>query len=234
MKVSALIDDAKRYVVGYYEDDGEQYVHWTEDDWLSYVRLAVGIIAAADVSLFTSVVEVPLQQGSVQTLPSQCESLRSVRGQRGENGEVEHLPRKRSITSRRIPTISRKICSNYVKGDTEYKIKTYTVDPDDPKMIIVDPPVPVGTDATLVITCYAPPSLGGMDDEIPFTDVHTSVIFELILYYAWGVDIEDQANRERSNTHWNNALKLLEISDKMQKDNLKKLAVKAVSNGYGG
>lgn len=234
MKVSALIDDAKRYVVGYYEDDGEQYVHWTEEDWLSYIRLSVGVIAATDVSLFTSVVEVPLQPGSVQLLPSQCESLRSVRGQLGENGEVDHLPRKRSMTSRKIPAISRKSCSNYVKGETGYKVKSYTVDPDDPKMIIVDPPVPSGADATLVITCYAPPTLDSVDDEIPFTDVHASVIFELVLYYAWGVDIEDQANRERSNTHWNNALKLLEISDKMQKENLKKLAVKAVSNGYGG
>lgn len=234
MKISALIDDAKRYVVGYYEDDGEQYVHWTEEDWLSYVRLSVGIIAAADVSLFTSVVEVPLKQGSVQELPAQCDSLRAVRGQKGDDGGVEHLPRKRSITSRKIPAISRPMCKNRVVGDTGYKVKTYTIDPDDPKMIVVDPPVPPGADATLVITCYSPPKLGSMDDEIPFTDVHTSVVFELILYYAWGVDIEDQSSRERSNTHWNNALKLLEISDKMQKDNLKKLAVKAVSNGYGG
>lgn len=234
MKVSALIEDAKRYVVGYYEDDGEQYVHWTEEDWFSYVRLAVGIVATADTSLFTNVVECRLHEGAVQTLPSQCKRLVSVRGQVGENGAIDHIPRKRSVTSRKIPRMSRPMCRVSVTGDGGYKVNTYTIDPADPTTIVVDPPVPPGESATLVITCYAPPTLNTMDDDIPFTDVHASVVFELILYYAWGVDIEDQASRERSNTHWNNAMKLMEISDKMQKENLKRLAIKAEQHGYGG
>lgn len=233
MKVSTLIEDAKRYVVGYYEDDGEQYVHWTEEDWFSYIRLAVGIVATADTSLFTSVVTCRLQEGAVQPLPRQCDRLVSVRGQAGDNGAIEHIPRKRSVTSRKIPSMSRPMC-RITTDSSGYKVKTYTIDPADPTMIVVDPPVPPGEHATLVITCYAPPRLTSMDDDIPFTDVHASVIFELILYYAWGVDIEDQASRERSNTHWNNAMKLMEISDKMQKENLKRLAIKAVQNGYGG
>lgn len=231
MKVATLIEDAKRYVVGYYEDDGEQYVHWTEDDWLSYVRLAVGIIAAADTELFTSVVDVKLQPGSVQELPEQCTALRSVRGQRNEQGHIEHIIRKRSSASLKLSPIRRPTCKQYTVGDGDYKVKSYTVDNDDPKMIVVDPPVPAGTDATMVITCYAPPKLESFDEDLPLNDTHTSIVFELILYYAWGVDIEDQASRERSNTHWNNALKLMEIKDRQTEKLLKQIAKRAVTNG---
>jgi len=37
-----------------------------------------------------------------------------------------------------------------------------------------------------------------------------------MLYYAWGVDIEDPANRERSNQHWNNAMALMKLNLEMQ------------------
>ena len=231
MKVATLIEDAKRYVVGYYEDDGEQYVHWTEDDWLSYVRLAIGIIATADTELFTSVVDVKLQPGSVQELPEQCTALRSVRGQRNEQGHIEHIIRKRSSASLKLSPIRRPTCKQVTVGDGDYKVKSYTVDNDDPKMIVVDPPVPSGTNATMVITCYAPPKLASLDEDLPLDDTQASIVFELILYYAWGVDIEDQASRERSNQHWNNALKLMEIKDRQTEKLLKQIAKRAVTNG---
>lgn len=230
MKIAGLIEDAKRYVVGYYEDEGEQYVHWSEEDWLSYVRMAVGVIALTDVELFTSVVDVDLQPGAVQELPSQCQTLRSVRGQRGDNG-IEHLVRKRSHSSLRLPKITRPTCKMVTKSDGPYTVKSYAVDPDDPKVIIVDPPVPTGASATLVVTCYAPPAMKSVEEDLPLNDTHAAIIFELILYYAWGVDIEDQASRERSNTHWNNALKLMDIRDSAREKQLKRMIAKAVMNG---
>lgn len=231
MNVSALIEDAKRYVVGYYEDDGEQYVHWTEEDWLSYVRMAVGIIAMADTEMFTSTVDVELTAGSVQILPEQCQSLRAVRGQRNSNGVIDAIIRKRSMASLQLPSITRPTCQQTTVTDGPYKVKSYTIDPADPTMLVVDPPVPEGTKATMVVTCYAPPRLQSLEEHLPFDDTHAAVVFELILYYAWGVDIEDQANRERSNKHWENALKLLEIKDKAKVEMLKRLAFKAVTNG---
>lgn len=55
---------------------------------------------------------------------------------------------------------------------------------------------------------FAPLKLTAWTKTCPFDDSHATIIFELILYYAWGVDIEDQANRERSNAHWANALEV--------------------------
>lgn len=231
MKVSALIEDAKRYVVGYYEDDGEQYVHWTEEDWLSYVKMAVGIIGMVDQDLFTTTVDVDLRPGSVQDIPAPCQSLRTVRGQRNKDGAVDHIIRKRSMSSMKLPSINRPVCRVSTATTGDYKVKSYTIDPDDPKMVIVDPPVPDGVTATMVVTCYAPPKMESLEEDLPINDTHSAIVFELILYYAWGVDIEDQANRERSNKHWDNALKLMEINDKATVERLKRLATKAMTNG---
>lgn len=216
MKISTLIEDARRYVVGYYEDEDEKYVHWTEDDWLSYVRLAVGVMAMADVELFTNVIDVPLQPGQVQELPASCNTLRSVRGQRADDGSISHFVRKRSYNSMRLPRITRPTCKAITVGDGSYKVEAYAVDDNDKGMILVEPPVPVGFEGSLVVTCYSPPRIDSLDEDLPFDDSHATIVFELILYYAWGVDIEDQANRERSNTHWNNALKLMDIRDVAQ------------------
>lgn len=231
MKVADLIEDAKRYVVGYFEDDGEEYVHWTEADWISYARMAVGILATAESDLFTTVVDIKLEPGSVQYLPSECSALRSVRGQRGDNNSITSLIRKRSFSSINLPRISRPSCHSTTSSTNGYTVKSYAVDPADPTSLIVDPPVPDGVSATMVITCYSPPVLSSVEDDIQINDTHLPIIFELMLYYAWGVDIEDQANRERSDTHWNNAIKLLDIKDARRKEQLKMLAIKAVTNG---
>lgn len=223
MYVRDLIDDAKRYVVGYYEDDDEQYIHWTEEDWMSYVRRAVGIVALADQDLFTKQMDIPLVAGSVQSIPDVCRSVKSVRGFRNEDGSLNYI-RKKSSASLKLPKPRREKCVGITKGDTAYQVKSYTLDPDDEKLLIVDPPVPAGFDGVLAISCYGHPTISSYDEELPFNETHATAVFELVLYYAWGVDIEDQANRERSNTHWANALKLLEITDNMIQRQLRREA----------
>lgn len=93
---------------------------------------------------------------------------------------------------------------------------SYDFDPDNPRQIIVDPPVPAGVEASLVISCYQPPVVSGEDDIIDLGSDLESAVFELMLYYAWGVDIEDTASRERSNTHWQNAMTLMRLNLEMQ------------------
>ena len=107
------------------------------------------------------------------------------------------------------------MCSSRIKSNT-YKLNSYDIDPDNPRQIIVDPPVPAGTDATLVISCYQPPVVTSEDSAIDMGADLESAVFELMLYYAWGVDIEDTANRERSNQHWNNAMTLMKLNLEMQ------------------
>lgn len=224
MKVSSLIEDARRYVVGYYDDDDEQYVHWLEEDWLSYVKMAIGIVTLADQSSFTKTMDIDLVEGSIQEIPEECKTLKSVRGVKDERGVITHKVRKRTSNSLKLPTLSRPLCKSITNSNSDYIVKSYSLDEDDDRIIIVDPPVPRGVSGILTISCYSPPTIETEDDDIDLSQAQQTAVFELILYYAWGVDIEDTANRERSNTHWAHAMTLLQILTDADSKALKKQA----------
>ena len=124
MKVSSLIEDARRYVVGYYDDDDEQYVHWLEEDWLSYVKMAIGIVTLADQSSFTKTMDIDLVEGSIQEIPEECKTLKSVRGVKDERGVITHKVRKRASNSLKLPTLSRPLCKSITNSNSEYIVKS--------------------------------------------------------------------------------------------------------------
>lgn len=229
MKISSLIEDARRYVVGYYEDDDEQYVHWLEEDWLSYVKMAIGIVTLADQSAFTKVMDIELVEGSVQEIPDECKTLKAVRGVKDERGVITHRVRKRASNTLKLPAISRPLCKSITKSNSDYVVKSYALDDDDDRIIVVEPPVPAGVTGLLTISCYSPPTIETEDDDIELTQAQQTAVFELVLYYAWGVDIEDTANRERSNTHWEHAMTLLKVINDADSKALKRQA--RVMNG---
>lgn len=229
MKISSLIEDARRYVVGYYEDDDEQYVHWLEEDWLSYVKMAIGIVTLADQSAFTKVMDIELVEGSVQEIPDECKTLKTVRGVKDERGVITHRVRKRASNTLKLPAISRPLCKSITKSNSDYVVKSYALDDDDDRIIVVEPPVPAGVTGLLTISCYSPPIVETEDDDIELTQAQQTAVFELVLYYAWGVDIEDAANHRRSNTHWEHAMTLLKVINGADSKALKRQA--RVMNG---
>lgn len=211
MKASEFIEEVSRYLQDNEFEDDVSYVHWTREDLLTYLRNALAIVAMVRKEEFISTVDVPLVEGIIQQLPHPCKSLKTVQGQKDDNGVITKTVRQTKKSN--LQGFSRKACESRTSSKTGYEVKSYTYDEDDPKTIVVDPPVPKGADATLTITCYAPPVLKSEDDELQLDENFRPIIFELMLYYGYGVDIEDQANRERSNTHWRNALALLQIYD---------------------
>ncbi len=212
---SALIEDVARYLSDFEED--ESYVHWSREDLLSYFRLAVNIVATTKKDLFTKRTEIPLVEGSVQEVPTSCKSDITVIGQADENGVIKERPRKLLLNM--YPVLGRPICKSKVKpsesNKIEYKMKGYDYITEDHRQIQVEPPVPAGFEGSLVLTCYSPPDVSAPDAEVDLQGSEPA-IFELMLYYAWGVDIEDTATRERSNTHWQNAMTLLNLDAQAQ------------------
>lgn len=208
---NSLIEDVARYLSDYDED--EAYVHWTREDLLSYFKRAISIVAMTNQKKFVKKTEIKLVEGILQDVPDHCESDVSVYGLADENGVVTERARRTRIGF--YPKLGRPVCSSRIKSNT-YKLNSYDIDPDNPRQIIVDPPVPAGTEATLVISCYQPPVVTSEDSAIDMGADLESAVFELMLYYAWGVDIEDTANRERSNQHWNNAMTLMKLNLEMQ------------------
>lgn len=212
ISASSLIEDVARYLSDFEED--ESYVHWTQEDLLSYFKRAVQIVAITKRDKFIRKLEFPLQVGAVQDIPEACESDVSVYGVLDENGVVQERPRKAKLST--YPKLGRPMCSSKIKSSTGYKMKSYELDPENPRVLLVDPPLKQGDEATLVVSCYQPPHITGMDSTVDIGGDLEPAIFELMLYYAWGVDIEDAATRERSNTHWTNAMTLMKLNTDMQ------------------
>lgn len=221
MQVSGMIEEVSRYLQDNEFEDDVAYVHWTKDDLLTYIRNAVAVVAMIRKEEFTSTVDVELVEGIMQTLPSPCKSLKTVQGQKDYKGVINKRVRESKLSN--LTGFNRPVCVSSTKSKGDYQVKSYSYDENDPKTIIVDPPVPKGASATLTITCYAPPEIKGDADELDIDENLRPIIFELMLYYAYGVDIEDNANRERSNQHWKNAFDLLQIYDYKQREEIRQL-----------
>lgn len=210
LTASSVIEDVAKYLSDFDED--ESYVHWSEDELLSYFKKAVGIIVATQKDKFTKQTEIRLTKGIYQQIPDSCESDVSVLGLSDEDGIVTSPVRRASLYN--TPRLGRPLCRAKVSS-SGYKMVSYDFSPSG-REIIVDPPVPDGADATLTITCFQPPSITGIDSVVDLSGTHEAAVFELMLYYAWGVDIEDNANRERSDSHWNKAMQLMQLSTGLQ------------------
>lgn len=204
MIIKSVIEDAARYLSDYSVD--AQYIHWSEDDLLSYAKLAIGIIAKLNKNAFTRTSVIDLKEGSLQTLPDDMNELVAIHGQ-VVDGTV--VPKTRMVDIRKYPSLGRPVCNTTSKGD--YNLISYSYYQDDRKTFYVNPPVEKGQEAQLQVSYYSPPDVTSVDADIQLDDEYIPVLFELILYYAWGVDIEDSATRERSVTHWNNAMTLLKL-----------------------
>ena len=142
---NSLIEDVARYLSDYDED--EVYVHWTREDLLSYFKRAISIVAMTNRSKFVKKTEIKLVEGALQDVPNHCESDVSVYGLLDENGVVTERVRRARLSI--YPTLGRPVCSSRIKSKT-YKLRSYDIDPENPRQIFVDPPVPAGVEATLV------------------------------------------------------------------------------------
>lgn len=201
-----LITEVSTYLVD--QDPDAPFEHWSEDDLLGYFRMAVEIIASTQKEKFIKRVSMPLVAGSIQTTPDRCQDLSSVLGQTDAQGRVISHPRR--VVSNGIHLQGRIGCPD-CRADTtgEYRIDSWRYDDNDPNVLYVDPPVPEGVSASLELTCFSPPRVDNMDTEVDLGAQLRPAIFELMLYYAYGVDTESVPSRDRSAVHWSNAMTLL-------------------------
>lgn len=209
ISANSLIEDVARHLSDY--DDDESYVHWTREDLLSYCRLATSLLVGLHRERFIKRAEIKMVEGAIQDVPEQCESNITVQGMADKNGVITRRVRQARLSV--YPSLGRPTCKVKAKSSTGYEMSSYDFSEGDGRHIIVDPPVPPDTEATLVISCYQPPTITSADDIISLGADLEAVLFEFMLYYAWSVDIEDAMSRERSVQHWNNAITLLRLDN---------------------
>jgi hypothetical protein len=205
-----LITDVSRYLTD--QEEGFEFEHWTEADLFLYFRLALSIVANTAKEKFTKRIEVPLKTGTMQTLPDKCEEFDTVNGTLNTlTGDITFA---RRVKTSNIRALNRPLCKSTTNSDDGYTVDSWDYDEDDSNTIYVYPPVPAGTDAKMVVTCYSPPDPTSLDEQVNISSSYLSAIFELMLYYGFGVDIESVPSRDRSETHWNKAAELLGLDAK--------------------
>lgn len=195
--------------VSKYLDDqelGYEFTHWTEEELFEYLRMALDVIASTNRSKHSKHVEFPLVPGSLQTIPKNCVAP-AVVGYTDVYGIVQPV---RKLTKEPSSGIGKPLCSATTSG--EYRLQSWAKSADDQNTVWVYPPVPQGVNTTMVVSCYSPPNPQTLEEELDITPEERAAVFELMLYYAFGTDVESVPNRERSEAHFNKAFTILGVA----------------------
>ena len=198
-----VVDEISTYLVD--QEPGFEFEHWTEEELVTYARDAARIIALNFKSDYVRRKVITLQQGAKQTLPSGCERFVTADGQVGKDGAITSMLRRTSTGS--LGTLRVPACPT-PKGQ-KFRVSSWQFDLTDQRSFYVDPPVPPGETVRLAISCFAPPRVEGLDEELDIPEHQIPILKELMMYYAYSVDTESVPNRQFMEFHWNHAVALI-------------------------
>jgi hypothetical protein len=202
---TALIASVSRYLSD--QEQGFEFEHWSQEDLGDYYRKAALMLASSDAykDYFSTRTEVPLKLGRRQQLPEACDKLTNRYVEDEEGNTVAEVNTKAAIKFK-IP-----LCY-----DGDATVTGFSYDPAEPTSITVDPPV-TELGHSIFVNCF---NFDADAEDIPLPAIAEPIIFELMLYYAFGTEIESGPSKERSALHFTNGISMLNFE--IQKSAAKK------------
>lgn len=175
------------------------HLHWGEADLDVCLRQALGVVALVRANSFKRRFTLTTATGSIQDVPEGCEECISILGvQDGDRLDTSRLRKVKGSETLGLP-----MC-----GGADRKTSEVSISEDDTTLII-DPPLPAGTD--VVLMCKYEPSF---DDDSPELETGLkTAMFLLAVSLAFGQDIESVQSRERSDSFWSRGMGMLGISE---------------------
>jgi hypothetical protein len=220
MLVSALIERVSRYLTDFDSTDPDyQYVQWSKQDLLDYLRTAIVSLMAYDDSAFNCRVEVPLTGTQLVGIPQECEDFINLVGYLGPDGAFKNNVLLRR-TSKTTLYANRPVCTPTRASTGSFSV---TYDDDQPTYLQIAPPQSSGK---LLLTCACQPTLDSDDGDVQLPTKYEGVLFNWMVSLAFGVDTESSRMMGRSDVHWNRGIELL-----MQINPAAKIARRVVTNG---
>lgn len=205
IRAATLIEDVGRYLSDFDSTDPEfNHVTWSRPDLTSYLRMSLAALMSVRPEAFSRIVEVPMTGSDIVQLPSECEQLLSVVGYRRPDGTLDTTVREVKDSSR--PVSSRAVCASRPGDPGSIQV---SITSEGPRDFSVDPAVSGGS---MVIRCATEAVLDGDDAVIDLPLKYSAVLFNWMVSYAFGTEVEAVAMRQRSDEHWKRGADLLTLS----------------------
>jgi hypothetical protein len=201
-----LIPQVARYLSDYDNSPEFQYVEWTQSDLLDYFRLSVQSLALLHPGAFTRMLDAPIQNG-MAVIPDECTQYVKTVGMKDARGVM-------SFTVKEIPKtvstyrVGRPVCEpvGATGLGTTVQMVGAAADSAGQKTLAVSPTNATGSVAVL---CACVPAVGSADESVALSPMFQPVIYNWMISYALGTDMEAVPMRERSDAYWKRGVDLL-------------------------
>lgn len=197
-----LIKDVARYLSEYDSSGAEehQFREWSPEDLMSYFRLAIQQLVAADPKAFVKSIRVPTPADGLLVLPAECEECLGILRFTSADGKVTDRP---PYSDTAAFNTTRPVCTTSSAGGTSVSISRDSIDR---RSLFISP---ASAGGTVTLSCVSVPDMAGLDITVDIPSRHYATIFNFMVSYAYGVDIESAPMRGRSDEHWNRAMTLI-------------------------
>lgn len=157
----------------------EDFVRWTKDEWYNWINDGAKEIVLRRPAAGAITTSLPLAQGAVQGLPSECQTLMSI---------VRNLPNGRRISFVEQGRLEDSVPNWYSMKDSD-TIKHYCYDDRNPSNFYVYPPAKEGVEVEAVLSML-PELIGSDDDEINLRPEYISPLVSYCMYRGHAKDSE--------------------------------------------
>lgn len=198
-----LVEDVARFLADYdvAGQPEDQYITWSQLDLLSYFRLAVLRVMAADPKSFTKWVNATVPPDGVVRVPTECEECSGVLSYTDTAGKTTIKP---NFTARSTFIVGRPVCSSASGGRV-----SIMRDENDRRALFV---TPSGAGGTITLTCTQSPVIGDLAAGVDIPTKYEPIIFDFMVADAFGTEVESSPMRARSDEHRKRALEMLTIT----------------------
>lgn len=192
------------YVSGQLQDQREraQYTRWTVAMLVNYLNDAMSEISSIRPEAFALRQTVTLDPGYIQAVPPGWMAIVRVE----ENPDGTRVYEADTELMRVYGGSPRSQRINYdVAGNVVYYVRSFSIDPKDPKTYYVSPPVPAGVTAKVLVTMVANPVVytpGDLGAEIDVQPGVYNLVQDYMLGRAFEIDAESAQARATSAQHF--------------------------------
>lgn len=192
------------------------FTRWGRGLLLEYMNLALAEIATYRPEAFARRVKFELQPGNVQIIPDEWD-VTSVES--NVNGAA--VVRGDTVMANAYNTYA--ICKSTPvtvrDGDSVYNVKTFSLDPDNPRILYVDPPVPKGIEAEVYLNVMTAPeelTLANWNSAVGISHKFKASMVDYMLASAYTLDTESPQSRARSDQLYDKFYKVMGVKYKQE------------------